>query len=239
MGRLDRVLFLALASAVWAYVILRAVLVPLAHDECASILWFVRSGEWLPYQAHWDANNHYLSTGIGVLAVRLFGESPLALRAGSLLAFVPYAWSVWRIGTHVRQRAVRLCLWTALLLCPYLLDFFSLFRGYSIEMAGWLLALDGLLRYAASMTARHLGQALAGLLLACAAIVALIPAWALVLLLLAALQVGARPLPSHGSRWAQAAAWAIFGALPELDGLHRPMTFYGKTVHDRCQRRIA
>jgi hydrogenase small subunit len=33
------------------------------------------------------------------------------------------------------------------------------------------------------------------------------------------------------------AHFAIFGALPELDGLHRPMTFYGKTVHDRCLRR--
>ena len=33
------------------------------------------------------------------------------------------------------------------------------------------------------------------------------------------------------------AHFAIFGALPELDNLHRPMTFYGKTVHDRCLRR--
>jgi hydrogenase small subunit len=33
------------------------------------------------------------------------------------------------------------------------------------------------------------------------------------------------------------AHFAIFGALPELDGLHRPMTFYGNTVHDRCLRR--
>ena len=29
----------------------------------------------------------------------------------------------------------------------------------------------------------------------------------------------------------------VFGALPELDALNRPMTFYGKTVHDRCLRR--
>lgn len=28
-----------------------------------------------------------------------------------------------------------------------------------------------------------------------------------------------------------------FGALPELDSLHRPLTFYGQTVHDRCLRR--
>jgi hydrogenase small subunit len=33
------------------------------------------------------------------------------------------------------------------------------------------------------------------------------------------------------------AHFAIFGALPELDGLHRPMPFYGNTVHDRCLRR--
>ncbi|MBK9713342.1 MAG: hydrogenase small subunit [Kouleothrix sp.] len=29
----------------------------------------------------------------------------------------------------------------------------------------------------------------------------------------------------------------VFGALPELDALKRPVTFYGQTVHDRCLRR--
>ena len=29
----------------------------------------------------------------------------------------------------------------------------------------------------------------------------------------------------------------VFGKLPELDALHRPMSFYGQTVHDRCYRR--
>ena len=29
----------------------------------------------------------------------------------------------------------------------------------------------------------------------------------------------------------------VFGALPELDSLHRPKLFYGNTVHDRCLRR--
>ena len=33
------------------------------------------------------------------------------------------------------------------------------------------------------------------------------------------------------------AHFAIFGALPELDSLNRPMPFYGVTVHDRCLRR--
>lgn len=29
----------------------------------------------------------------------------------------------------------------------------------------------------------------------------------------------------------------VFGALPELDDLHRPKLFYGNTIHDRCLRR--
>jgi len=33
------------------------------------------------------------------------------------------------------------------------------------------------------------------------------------------------------------AHFLIFGALPELDALNRPKTFYGQTVHDRCLRR--
>lgn len=28
-----------------------------------------------------------------------------------------------------------------------------------------------------------------------------------------------------------------FGALPQLDSLHRPLAFYGQTIHDRCLRR--
>ena len=31
--------------------------------------------------------------------------------------------------------------------------------------------------------------------------------------------------------------FALFGVLPELDKLNRPVAFYGKTVHDRCLRR--
>lgn len=33
------------------------------------------------------------------------------------------------------------------------------------------------------------------------------------------------------------AHFVVFGALPALDDLNRPMTFYAKTIHDRCLRR--
>lgn len=33
------------------------------------------------------------------------------------------------------------------------------------------------------------------------------------------------------------AHFLVFGKLPEIDALNRPKTFYGTTIHDRCQRR--
>lgn len=209
MGRPDRVVFLAFAGVVGLYVAMRAALVPMVHDECATVAWYIRSGVWRPYQAHWDAGNHYLATGIGLLSARLFGGSPFALRAGDLLAYVLYAYATWRLGARFRSRTPRLCLQAALLLCPYLLDFFSLFRGYGIEMAGWLFALDGLLRYARSKASRHLFQTLVGLLVAGASIVALVPVWALVLVLLVAVGWGARD-----TRWTQLTLWTLFGVVP-------------------------
>ena len=216
MGRSDRIFFLVLAGAAWAYVIARAALVPLVHDECASLLWFVRSGEWLPYRAHWDANNHYLSSGIGVLLTRLFGEALITLRAGSVLAFMVYVWAAWRIGSQVHDRIVRASLWAALLWCPFMLDFFSLFRGYGIEMAGWLVALDGLLRYCASCSTRHMTQALSGALIAGAAIVALSPAWAILLVLLVAHLWKHRERGTRRTVLVQCTALVLLGLLPFL-----------------------
>lgn len=218
MDRNGRTAFGVFACAVWAYVIARAMLVPPVHDECASLLWFVRSGDWLPYLAHWDANDHYLSTGIGLLSTRTFGESLIALRAGSVLAFVCYAWAARRISANVSARVARACLWAALLLCPFLLDFFSLFRGYAIEMAGWLMALDGLLRYAATSATRQLVQVLIGVLLASVSIVALLPASVLVLLLVPVLMWRARRTLPARTLGVQVAALAFGGMLP-LAGL--------------------
>lgn len=177
----DRHWFIACATLVWTYVIVRARAVPLVHDECASLLWYVYPGEWLPGSAHGDANNHFLSTGCGILFTRLFGLHPLSVRLGSVLAFVPYAWGCWRLGKNINSKPVRWCMWLALLTCPFVLDFFSLFRGYAMELAGWVIALDGCLRFAVSGSMRHLSQTLLGSLFATASILALVPVWALLI----------------------------------------------------------
>jgi hypothetical protein len=235
MARTDRTFFVVFAGIVWVYLLVRAAIVPPVHDECASLLWYVRPGDWIPYLAHWDANNHYLNSAIGIGLTRVFGESLLALRAGSLLAFVVYSWAALSVGEQVRSAWVRWCLYAALLLCPFVLDFFALFRGYGIEMACWLLALDGLMRFTTSGATRHLLRTLLPLIVANAAIVALVPVWTIILVVTGYLLWAHRR--NGADLTVRIGIWLLLGLLPlygasllALELKERGLLYHGSTA---------
>ncbi|MBK9275117.1 MAG: hypothetical protein IPM49_11355 [Flavobacteriales bacterium] len=209
--RRDERLYQLATLALWAVLMVRAATVPFVHDECASLYWYAEPGIFLPPQAHPDANNHLLSSAIGTLVVQLFGTTVFTARLGSLLAFPLYAWCVWRLGRGLRDRTVRWCTWTALLACPFAFEFFALFRGYALELAFLAVALDGLLRWMPERSLSALTQALAGLLLANAAVLALIPLWGVVLAALGLILLCGVP-----QRRAQLALWMLLGLLPFL-----------------------
>ena len=145
--RTERWFFLALAALVGAYVIVRAWCVPTIHDEAMTFFVYVQTGDFLPFLSHWDAGNHLLDTALAWCCNQLFGMHAWALRLPSIAAFVLYAWYTLRWGTLIRSVLTRWCLWSALLLFPFLLDFFSLFRGYGIGMAALSAALFHGARY--------------------------------------------------------------------------------------------
>lgn len=212
--RREKILFWTLVLVVWAYVVARAWLVPMVHDECASVLWYVQPGVWMPHEAHLDTNNHLTNSAIGVLSAKLFGVHPFAVRIGSMLAFLVYAWGCWYIGRRVRDAVIRWCLWPSLLLIPFVLDFFSMFRGYALEMAAWMFALESMLRFASSGASRHLIAALACLALATVSMVVLLPAFVVGIGLLALLQLRSwRSLDTRERR--RRAGWMVaFGVVP-------------------------
>ena len=141
MSTRDRNLFLLLAGVVFAYVVLRAFLVPLTHDEARTFFVYTLSGRFLPFLSHWDAGNHLLCTALGWLSFEAFGMAPWSLRLFSALSFLLYGWYAWRWGALVREPVVRWCLWAALLFAPVLIEFFSVYRGYGMAMAFLLMAL--------------------------------------------------------------------------------------------------
>lgn len=215
----ERVGFLVLALLAGLYVVLRAALVPWVHDECASLYWFVERGEYLPFQAHWDANNHILSSAIGTWAYRLAGLGLFISRIGSVLAFVAYAWAVYHLGRRASDGPVRWSLWAALLLCPFVIEFFSLFRGYGLEVAFWLVAVEGMLRLSEFWQTRHFVQTLVALFLANAAVLALLPLWVVVVASLGLFFVRSWSALSNPARVQQIVAYVLLGVVPLLLGV--------------------
>lgn len=225
----------AVAGAALLYALLRALFVPPIHDECASLIWFVRPGEWLPWRAHWDANNHYLSTGVGILLHRLLGDGITAVRMGSVLAFVAYLFAGARLARHFGSGELRLCFTAAWAWCPFVLDLFALFRGYGIALAAWSWALVHALELCRTGSIRSLVALLLCAVIANMAIVALVPPWAVLLVLIPVSMLGRSPGRDGWGRlhWL---AWALLGLVPlaafawlALELQQRGLLYHGRT----------
>lgn len=206
--------FFLLCAIALCYIVARAALVPFVHDEAATYSMYVQVGEFLPWRSHWDAGNHFLSTGLGIVADRVFGMHQWALRAASVLAFVLYAFGAWRMGGLMNDRLVRWCLWSGLLLCPFVVEFFSLFRGYGLAVAFMLVGLDGLMRLVRSGSVRHAAQALIGFALANACILSLVTLWLVVLFVVGWLLY--TTVRTTKKRVWRMLLWAAIGAAPFL-----------------------
>lgn len=173
----DRLLFLFLTALVFAYIVLRAACVPIIHDEARTFQMFVITGEWLPFHANWDAGNHVLVTGLSQLSYPLLGGGLFALRIWSVAAFLLYALYAWRLGHAITSRTIRWCLWLSLLCMPFLLDFFSLFRGYAPAMALLLVSIFHASRYSSKGATKDLVPALLAMALASFGSLSLLIMW--------------------------------------------------------------
>lgn len=207
----ERAFFVLLALLVFAYVVVRAWAVPFVNDEARAFHMYVRSGEFLPFLAPWDAANHPLLTALAQVSWRVSGMAPLGLRIWSVLAFALYAWYAWRMGGWLRSRLVRWCFWAALLGAPFLMDFFALFRGYGLGMGFLVMALYHTVRSMQGERRTDLIAALAAMALGGLAMLSLVIVWCGVLALLAVVVLGGKDALVRRGRMAW---WSILGAAP-------------------------
>lgn len=147
----DRWLLVGCIFILTLLVAYRAAVIPMTHDEASTWLSFRHYNIWgwfSDYYCWQSANNHWLNTLLLQWSAGIFGESAFALRIPNMLAgalyFLAAALISWRyIKTPMLQLA------GFLLLCGhvYLLDFFSLARGYGLMACGILWCIFCLLRY--------------------------------------------------------------------------------------------
>lgn len=207
----ERFACIAVALAAFLYLLLRAALVPLTHDEAATFQTYVLTGNYLPYLAHWDAGNHLLSTAVARSSYLIFGSEPLALRGFSVLCFLLWGWYALRFARLLDQAVLRTALFAALLLTPFVLEFFALFRGYGPSLAFLLMAVLHAVRFATETRRMDLVLSLIAMLLACAASLSLIMLWCM-------LAAGSAAVLLRNKR-RDATSWAallLIGVLPLL-----------------------
>ena len=118
------------------YVAARAASVGFTYDEAYTYFRFVGAplSTLVSFGGNADANNHTLNSLLMTLTSRAFGNSELALRLPNVLAFVGYGAAVLALMRRLRHSTSKVLGSVLLLLNPFLLEIFSLARGYGLAL---------------------------------------------------------------------------------------------------------
>lgn len=138
---IERTTFIALTGFVGTYILVRAWLLPMTHDEAATCFNHVPRlvVDTLTFQKEANPNNHILNTLCIKIITGLFGWSQLTARMPVVIGGFFYLWAANRLARKISgATAVRIFAFVLLLGNPFLLEFFSLARGYGLA-AGLML----------------------------------------------------------------------------------------------------
>ncbi len=120
--------------ALLIYSIVRAVTVCLTTDEAFSYLVYAkRDLFFLPTYDYMGANFHILNTWGMILGKKIFGSQEWSLRLPNLLAHAMYLYFTARFALKSNTLWNTVAVFILLNVHPYLLDFFSVARGYGIS----------------------------------------------------------------------------------------------------------
>jgi len=134
-ARESKLLITAIAAILFVYVAWRACRLGITWDEAANYLEYTRKGLLSPFRfpfPHFGANNHFLNSWLTFVTTR-FGPGELSLRLPVLTAYLLFLYYTARLSQTFRSSVDAACAFGILNLNPYLLDFFSLARGYGLS----------------------------------------------------------------------------------------------------------
>ena len=208
MGQIERLLAALSVLLVFVYVVLRAMYVPTFHDEAATFFHYIVSEKFLPFRAHWDANNHILNSTLSYFCYKLLGAEQIWIRLPNVLSFLIYGFFAARITEEIKSGLLRWLTFTAILTAVFPLEFFSLARGYAMSLAFLLAAIYHGSQYLKTTKLKHQLQLWFWMWLAVAASLTLINSYIILLGLsfLILFQVDSK-------RWLHTLVWLVFGVL--------------------------
>jgi len=150
--RIRNIAALLFGLAAWSLIIYKALAIPVTHDEVATMLHYLNFGTW-EIMMYPDPlpNNHILNTLLAKYSMAIFGVEQWSARLPNVLFFLLYTYAAFKICKMLFERETLLFLggFAIFLFNPFLLDFFSLCRGYGMSnallLASAMLCLRGFL----------------------------------------------------------------------------------------------
>ncbi|MCH2231977.1 MAG: hypothetical protein MK105_16695 [Crocinitomicaceae bacterium] len=136
--------------AVFCTVLYKAIQIPITHDEVAT-LYRARDSSFsdLLFYTNHDQNNHILNSILTKVSINIFDIHLWSIRLPNILFFLIFAVGVWRIVKLIFGFSSFFIIpATAIFIAnPYILDFFSLCRGYGMSLALSTLSISFLLAF--------------------------------------------------------------------------------------------
>lgn len=136
-----KIIFLFFISAtLLGYVFLRAYTLSFTHDESLSFTVVDGNTRWAL-----TANNHKLNTLLMSWCKTFFGSSEISLRLPNVLSFLLYLMGCFLILKNSKKDWLLLVGFCLMIFNPFLLEFFSLARGYGLSLGLMLMSIYFLL----------------------------------------------------------------------------------------------
>ncbi|MGO9021072.1 MAG: ArnT family glycosyltransferase [Syntrophobacteraceae bacterium] len=120
----------AIGIALLCYTSMRAALLSFTHDEGVSYKFIHLASFSLK-----SANNHWVNTLLMAMCGTIFGESELSLRLPNVFAHVLFILFSFLTLCRLKSKTIAACGFLLLNINPFMLDFFSLARGYGLSLA--------------------------------------------------------------------------------------------------------
>ncbi len=129
------IILVCLGLTAFAYTVVRAYFLSFTWDESWSYLEYVRKENFIPTGFNlMAANNHLLNTWLMKLCYPIFGINEMVLRLPNLLAHLLFVIYSAKLVRKLSSPIFIVCAFILLNFNPFMLDFFSLARGYGLSM---------------------------------------------------------------------------------------------------------
>jgi Dolichyl-phosphate-mannose-protein mannosyltransferase len=127
----------SLGLGIFIFIVMKAAIVQITVDEAYTLTILTKESVWdlVSYKESYT-NNHILHSLLCKLSFAVFGMEQVAGRLPNLLSFLLYFGFVWRYSRRFfTDDLVSFMFVTVMVGNPYLLDFFSLARGYGLSIS--------------------------------------------------------------------------------------------------------